>query len=75
MSHNRGRNDVNYPFLCTSWKLRDELDTATHMTDEPTQETQPKKGDPIEVPIPSKDQIMGDFEKIAAPQSRDSYPK
>ena len=35
------------------------------MSDEPTQETRPKKGDPVEIPVPSKDQIMGDFEKIA----------
>ena len=37
------------------------------MADEstPTQETTPKKGDPIEIPIPDEDQIMGDFEKIA----------
>ncbi len=34
-------------------------------TDEPTQKTRPKKGEPIEIPVPSKDQIMGDFEKIA----------
>ena len=36
------------------------------MPDEPTptQETQPKKGDPVEIPVPPKSQIMGDFEKI-----------
>ena len=33
----------------------------------PTQETTPKKGDPVEIPVPEKDQIMGDFEKIAMP--------
>lgn len=40
------------------------------MPDEPTptQETQPKKGDPIEIPIPSKSQVMADFEKIVATQ-------
>lgn len=32
---------------------------------EPTQETQPKKGEPVEIPVPSKGQIMDDFEKIA----------
>jgi hypothetical protein len=41
-------------------------------TDKATQKTQPrprKKGkkmpESIEIPVPSKDQIMGDFEKIA----------
>jgi hypothetical protein len=41
-------------------------------TDEATQKTQPrprKKGkkmpDPVEIPVPSKSQIMDDFEKIA----------
>lgn len=39
------------------------------MSSEPTQETQqtqPKKGEPVEIPIPSKEQILEDFEKIAA---------
>ncbi len=31
---------------------------------EPTQKTRPKKGDPVEIPVPSKSQIMDDFEKI-----------
>ena len=36
------------------------------MADEPTptQKTQPKKGEPVEIPVPSKTQIMSDFEKI-----------
>ena len=38
----------------------------------PTQETQPKKGDPVEIPVPSKDQIMGDFEKIVTVDEEDS---
>ncbi|MCZ6505899.1 MAG: hypothetical protein O6834_07980 [Actinobacteria bacterium] len=44
-------------------------------TDEATQKTQPrprKKGkkmpDPFDIPVPSKDQIMGDFEKIVVPR-------
>lgn len=38
------------------------------MTNEPnedTQKTRPKKGEPVEIPIPDKNQIMSDFEKIA----------
>lgn len=35
------------------------------LTDEATQKTQPKKGEPVEIPVPSKTQVMGDFEKIA----------
>jgi hypothetical protein len=42
-------------------------------TNKATQKTQPrprKKGkkmpDPIEIPVPSKSQVMGDFEKIVA---------
>ncbi|HVR77474.1 MAG TPA: hypothetical protein VMS99_03690 [Acidimicrobiia bacterium] len=34
-------------------------------TEEPTQKTTPKKGAPIEIPVPKKSQIMTDFEKIA----------
>ena len=44
---------------------------ADEPTDEPTQKTQPKKGDSAEIPIPSKDQIMGDFEKIATASVKD----
>ncbi len=34
-------------------------------TDKPTQKTQPfTDEEPIEIPVPSKGQIMGDFEKI-----------
>jgi hypothetical protein len=32
---------------------------------EDTQKTQPKKGDPVDIPVPSKDQIVSDFTKIA----------
>jgi hypothetical protein len=41
-------------------------------TPEPTQKTTPKKGKPIEIPVPAKSQIMRDFEKIAtAEHSKD----
>jgi hypothetical protein len=33
---------------------------------EETQKTTPKKGEPVEIPIPAKSQIMRDFEKVAA---------
>ena len=39
---------------------------------EPKQKTRPKKGEPVEIPVPSKDQIMGDFEKIATSAQNDS---
>ncbi len=38
---------------------------------EPTQETQPKKGDPIEIPIPTESQIERDFTKIATVERHD----
>lgn len=33
--------------------------------DQPKQKTQPKKGEPVEIPVPPKSQVMRDFEKIA----------
>ncbi|MCZ6739027.1 MAG: hypothetical protein O7C01_04530 [Actinobacteria bacterium] len=44
------------------------------MVDEstPTQKTQPKKGDPVEIPIPSRTQVMSDFEKIATTDEHDN---
>lgn len=47
------------------------------MADEPTektQKTQPKKGDPIVIPIPTESQIERDFTKIAlASEGENSY--
>ena len=37
----------------------------------PTQKTRPKKGEPIDIPVPSKSQIMDDFERIARDRSDD----
>lgn len=34
-------------------------------TDEPTQKTRPKKGEPIDIPIPSEEQVAQDFLKVA----------
>jgi hypothetical protein len=39
---------------------------------EATQKTKPKKGEPVEIPIPAKSQIMRDFEKIATAESNDT---
>lgn len=30
-----------------------------------TQKTQPKKGDPIEIPVPERREVMGDLKKLA----------
>lgn len=32
---------------------------------EPTQQTRPKKGEPIEVPVPKRDEVMDFLEKVA----------
>jgi hypothetical protein len=41
-------------------------------TDQATQKTTPKKGKPVEIPVPAKSQIMRDFERIAtAPVQKD----
>ena len=44
------------------------------MADKPTektQKTQPKKGEPIEIPIPTESQIAKDFTKIATAKKDD----
>jgi hypothetical protein len=33
--------------------------------DEPTQETQPKKGEPAEIPIPTREEVFRDLGKVA----------
>ena len=32
---------------------------------EPTQQTQPKKGEPIDIPVPKEDEVLGFLEKVA----------
>jgi hypothetical protein len=32
---------------------------------EPTQETQPKKGEPVTIPVPEKDDVMAALRKVA----------
>ena len=34
---------------------------------EPTQETQPKKGEPITIPVPTRDEVFRVLEKSAQP--------
>jgi hypothetical protein len=40
---------------------------------EPTQDTQPKKGEPVEVPIPTREEVFRDLGKVAKP--RKNAPK
>jgi hypothetical protein len=35
-----------------------------------TQQTQPKKGEPATIPVPTRKQVFGDLEKVAKPQRR-----
>ena len=36
--------------------------------DEPTQKTHPKKGEPIEIPIPTREEVFRDLGKVAKPR-------
>ena len=46
------------------------------MPDEPTdkQKTRPKKGDPVEIPVPKKRQIESDFLKVASAEKKLQKP-
>jgi len=35
--------------------------------DGPTQPTQPAEGEPVEIPIPSREDVLRDLEKVAKP--------
>ncbi len=35
---------------------------------EPTQKTQPKRGKPVEIPVPTREDVMRDLAKAAAPE-------
>lgn len=35
---------------------------------EPTQPTQPEEGDPLEIPIPTREEVFRDLGKIAKPR-------
>jgi hypothetical protein len=49
---------------------RDEWDRA-HAIQGPTQLTQPKVGEPVEIPIPTREAFLRDLEKVAPPDSPD----
>ena len=53
----------------------DSLMDVSKKQDESTQETQPKKGDPVEIPVPSKTQVVRDFEKIVTPEPSEPNDK
>ena len=39
-----------------------------------TQQTQPKKGKPIEIPVPSKRDVLDALDKAAQPETRPKRP-
>lgn len=39
---------------------------------EPTQETTPAKGDPVEIPIPTREEVFRDLVKVARPRNTTS---
>lgn len=41
------------------------------MPEEPIQPTQPAGGDPVEIPIPTREQVLRDLEKVAKPPKSD----
>jgi len=40
------------------------------MPEEPTQPTQPAEGEPVEIPVPTREQVLRDLEKVAKPPKR-----
>ncbi len=48
---------------------RDEWDRAEALQG-PTQKTQPKKGKPVEIPVPTRDAFLRDIEKVAPRPSK-----
>jgi len=39
--------------------------------DEPTQPTNPKKGPPVEIPIPTREDVLRDLGKVAKPRKKE----
>ncbi len=39
---------------------------------EPTQQTQPKKGEPNEIPVPTREQVLQGLKKLAKPAAKPS---
>jgi hypothetical protein len=40
----------------------------------PSQKTQPRKGKPVEIPVPSREDVFGVFEKVATTPDPDAKP-
>ena len=40
------------------------------MPEEPTQPTHPAEGEPVEIPVPSREQVLRDLEKVAKPSKK-----
>lgn len=38
----------------------------------PTQSTEPKKGEPVRVPIPTREEFLRNLEKVAPPPAREN---
>ena len=59
--------DVTVPDVNTSAsrEIGDERGTSRRRAPQPRCNLERFKGHTVEIPVPSKDQIMGDFEKIA----------
>lgn len=44
------------------------------VADEPTQETQPAKGEPVKIPVPKKADVLADLKKAAQAQDQPAEP-
>lgn len=42
---------------------------------EPTQPTQPKKGKPIQIPVPKREDVLRNLRKVAKPRLRNGKAK
>jgi hypothetical protein len=40
------------------------------MPDQPKQKTRPKKGKPIEIPVPKREDVLRDLVKVARPKRK-----
>jgi hypothetical protein len=39
-------------------------------TEQPKQKTKPAQGEPVEIPIPTREEVFRDLEKVAPPPKR-----
>lgn len=44
-------------------------------SDQPIQETQPKEGRPTEIPIPTRDEVFRNLDKVAKPRKTATIPE